>query len=109
MATCSLCANEIPQGLRRCPLCQTEAPAGEIVYDLSGTDGEIPPNWQSTALYSLEMAARCPHCREPLRTVRVLRMTRTQVAFTSTLPRGGRAIACPQCEGILSIELSTFA
>jgi hypothetical protein len=109
MATCSLCTNEIPQGLRRCPLCQTEAPASDTVYDLSGTEGDIPPNWQSTALYSLEKAARCPHCREPIRTVRVLRMTRTQVAFTSTLPRGGRAIACPQCEGILSIELSTFA
>jgi hypothetical protein len=79
------------------------------VYDLSETDAEIPPNWQSTALYTLEKAARCPHCRVPIRTVRVLRMSRTQVAFTSTLPRGGRAIACPECEGLLSIELSAFA
>jgi hypothetical protein len=109
MAACSVCTNEIPQGLRRCPLCQTEASVAETVYDLSGIDPEIPPNWQAAALYSLEVAARCPHCREPLRTVRVVRMTRTQVAFTSTLPRGGRAIACPQCESILSIELSTFA
>jgi hypothetical protein len=109
MVTCPLCANEVPQGLRRCPLCQTDLAQAETVYDLSGTDAEIPPNWQSTALYSLEIPARCPHCREPIRTVRVLRMTRTQVAFTSTLPRGGRAIACPQCESILSIELSTFA
>jgi hypothetical protein len=108
MVTCALCENEVPQGLRRCPLCQTEV-AAETVYDLSETDADIPPNWQSAAVYSLERAARCPHCREPLRSVRVVRMTRTQVAFTSTLPRGGRVIACPQCEGILSVELSTFA
>jgi len=43
-----------------------------------------------------------------MRTVRVVRMTRTQAPFTSTLPRGGRAITCPQCERVLSMELSTF-
>jgi hypothetical protein len=108
MAACPLCTHDVPEGLTRCPLCQTDLPAGDAVYDLSDAEADIPPNWQSTALYSLQTAARCPHCREPIRSVRVLRMTRTQVAFTSPLPRGGRAIACPQCESILSIELSTF-
>jgi uncharacterized protein with PIN domain len=114
MATCPLCANDVPVGLKRCPLCQTEvqvAPAkngAEGVYDLSTEDTEIPQSWQAAAVYTLDIPARCPHCREPIRTVRVMRMTRTQVAFTSTLPRGGRVMACPQCERILSLELSTF-
>jgi hypothetical protein len=43
-----------------------------------------------------------------IRTIRVLRLTRTQVPFTSILPRGG-CMLCPQCERISSIELSTFA
>ncbi len=46
------------------------------------------------------------HCREPIRSLRVLRLTRTQVSFTSPLPRGGRALVCPLCERIISAELS---
>jgi hypothetical protein len=79
------------------------------VYDLGDVDTKIPANWQSVAVYTLELTARCPHCREPIRTIRVLRLTRTQVPFTSILPRGGRAMVCPECERILSIELSTFS
>jgi hypothetical protein len=78
------------------------------VYDLSSAVTKIPANWQSTAVYTLELPARCPSCREPIRSVRVVRMTRTQVSFTSTLPRGGRAMVCPECERIISIELTTF-
>jgi hypothetical protein len=33
-------------------------------------------------------------------------MTRSKVAFTSTLPRNGRAFVCPQCERLLSVELA---
>lgn len=120
MATCVLCANDVPAGLKRCPLCQTELPVEQVVdaldkayddpvYELSETETEIPASWRTAAVYTLDAPARCPHCREPIRTVRVLRMTRTQVSFTSTLPRGGRVMACPQCERILSMELSTFA
>ena len=67
---------------------------------------EIPTEWQATAIYTLEQPARCPHCREPIRTLRVLRLNRTQVSFTSTLPRGGRALVCPSCERIISAELA---
>lgn len=67
---------------------------------------EILGNWQDVAVYTLELPVRCPHCREPIHTVRVVRLTRTQVAFTSTLPRNGRAFVCPQCERLLSIELA---
>ena len=127
MATCPLCANDVPPGLKKCPLCQTDVAAEpamakvavtqtpadktgpEGVYDLSAFDAEIPESWQAAAVYTLDSPARCPHCREPIRTIRVLRMTRTKATFTSTLPRGGRVMACPQCDRILSIELSTFS
>ena len=77
---------------------------GYVVLDLE--EAEIPSEWQSGAVYTLELPARCPHCREPIRTLRVLRLTRTQAPFTSPLPRGGRALVCPQCERIISAELS---
>ena len=67
---------------------------------------EIPAEWQAGAIYTLELPARCPHCREPIRTLRVLRLLRTQVTFTSPLPRSGRVLVCPLCERIVSAELS---
>ena len=79
------------------------------VYDISAVDGveaEIPAQWRSVASYTLESPARCPHCREPIRSVRVIGLVRTQVSFTSTLPRRGRVIICPECERILSAELA---
>ena len=79
------------------------------VYELPamGTaDAEIPAQWRSVASYTLETLARCPHCREPIRSVRVIGLTRTQVSFTSTLPRKGRVMICPECECILSAELT---
>ena len=78
-------------------------------YELSVDDsGEIPAEWQGGASYELELPARCPYCREAIRTLRVLRLKRTQVTFTSTLPRGGRALVCPACERILSAELAAL-
>ena len=70
------------------------------------TTDEIPAEWQGGAVYTLELPVRCPFCRDPIRTLRVLKITRTQVNFTSTLPRNGRAFVCPQCEKLLSVELS---
>ena len=67
---------------------------------------EILGNWQDVAEYTLELPARCPYCREPIHTIRVVKMTRSKVQFTSTLPRNGRAFVCPQCERLLSLELS---
>jgi len=75
------------------------------VYEIPSLEGDIPPEWSNAGLYELEAPARCPHCRESIRGVRVLKLTRTQVSFTSTLPRSGRVIVCPQCERILSAEL----
>lgn len=38
--------------------------------------------------------------------MRVLRVLRTQVSFTSTLPRKGYVIVRPECDRLLSAELS---
>jgi hypothetical protein len=77
-------------------------------YEIPGDvdPGEIPSDWQNVAVYTLELPARCPFCREPIRQLRVLRLSRTQVSFTSTMPRGGRVLVCPLCERIISAELS---
>jgi hypothetical protein len=66
----------------------------------------IPTPWQSAAAYTLESPVRCPHCRQEITTIRIVGLTRSQVAFTSTLPRKGRVIICGECERILSAELS---
>jgi hypothetical protein len=58
------------------------------------------------AEYALEESLICPHCREELRSVAVIRLLRSRVDFVSTLPRRGHVIICPQCRGILSAELS---
>jgi uncharacterized protein with PIN domain len=82
---------------------------GDDVYAIpamEAAEAEIPVQWRSAATYTLETPARCPHCREPIRSVRVIALVRAQVSFTSTLPRKGRVIVCPECERILSAELT---
>jgi hypothetical protein len=64
------------------------------------------PKRQGGALYTLEAPAHCPQCESEIRTLRVLRVLRTQVSFTSTLPRKGYVIVCPECDRLLSAELS---
>ena len=63
----------------------------------------------SEAEYTLEYPLRCPHCTEVIETLTVVRLLRTRVNFTSTLPRRGRVFACPQCKKIVSAELSSIA
>ena len=41
-----------------------------------------------------------------LRNRRVLRLLRIRVNFTSTLPRHGRAVICPNCRTILSAAVT---
>ena len=61
------------------------------------------------AEYTLEYPALCPYCNEELTTLNVVRLLRTRVNFTSTLPRRGRVIACPRCRRVLTAELSGMA
>ncbi len=129
MRQCPHCTQEIPSNAKRCPLClkPVTAPVAAVTnvdidldapgpasiadtetYELPSGPAEIPAEWQGGSVYSLELPARCPHCRETIRTIRVLRLKRSQVTFTSTLPRGGRVLVCPECERILSAELAAL-
>ncbi len=77
------------------------------VYELSPTElGESMDEWRSAATYTLDVPVRCPYCDERIHTLRIVGMTRSQVAFTSTLPRKGRVATCPECDRILPAELS---
>lgn len=60
----------------------------------------------SEAEYALEYPCVCPHCLQSLRTVAVVRLLRSKVNFTSTLPRRGRAVICSNCRKILTVELT---
>ena len=53
--------------------------------------------YDTEASYALEVPVRCGRCAEMISEVRVVRMLRTKVNFTSTLPRRGRVLACPKC------------
>ena len=57
------------------------------------------------AEYAIESPLRCPHCKETIATVQVLRLVRTRVNFVSLLPRRGYVVVCPACHQILSAEL----
>ena len=81
-------------------------PDDEMYVISAGEDAEIPAKWQTVATYDLELPARCPHCRNPIRTLRIIKLSRSKVPFTSTLPRAGRAIVCPQCECIVSVAIA---
>jgi len=57
------------------------------------------------AEYTLEQTVKCPQCRQEITTLNVVRMLRSKVNFTSTLPRKGQVILCPTCHGIISANL----
>jgi DNA-directed RNA polymerase subunit RPC12/RpoP len=78
------------------------------VYDLPSMPAATDPiltEWQHTASYTLDQPVRCPHCGERISALHVVGLTRSQVAFTSTLPRKGRVIVCPECERLLTAQL----
>lgn len=73
-----------------------------------GVDPRLRAVAERRSVYTLEAPVCCPHCHQAITTVDVIRLSRTQVAFTSTLPRSGRAIVCPACKHVLSVELAGF-
>jgi hypothetical protein len=66
------------------------------------------PAAQSEAAYALEAPVHCPSCRERITELRVVRLLRTKVNFTSTLPRRGRVMICPVCATVVSGELGNL-
>ena len=61
------------------------------------------------AEYTLEHRVKCPHCATDLASIKVVRLLRAHVNFTSTLPRRGRVLVCSSCQRALSAELAGFA
>ncbi len=60
------------------------------------------------AEYAIESPLCCPHCKETISTLQVLRLVRTRVNFISMLPRRGYVMVCPACHQVLSAELGGF-
>lgn len=89
------------------------APASLSTSTFSGTV-PIPTTIQAPtaaaaaggAVYTLESPALCPECDTEISTIHVIRVMRTQVSFTSTLPRKAYVISCPACRKLLSAGLS---
>jgi hypothetical protein len=78
----------------------------DLVEKPTAGEAGAQPCREVEAEYTLEYPVRCPHCDEQLEVVRVVRMLRSKVNFTSLLPRRGRVISCPKCQKVLSAELS---
>ena len=101
--------NAPEQGLRHnAPEVSSRPAPDEEVYELTVPElpSQTPRTPERGAVYTLEFPAQCPQCCKKIRTVRVSRLIRTQVSFTSTLPRKGYIVVCPECDGMLSAELS---
>ena len=56
---------------------------------------------ESEAEYTLESGANCPSCNSQVTTLQVVRLLRTKVNFTSSLPRRGYAVVCPVCRSFV--------
>lgn len=59
------------------------------------------PEVEFEAEYALEAAVHCSHCRVSIDTVRVVRLLRRRVNFTSSLPRRGYVVVCPKCNTVV--------
>ena len=107
MAYCPFCTQGLPPDSTWCAHCQRSVSADPFEAPAAVAAAEPAPAAAfDGAIYTFDDSARCPYCRKAIHTIHVLRLTRTQVAFTSTLPRSGRALTCPNCAHILSVELA---
>lgn len=57
------------------------------------------------AQYTLESPVKCCSCDQMLQTVHVVRLLRTKVNFTSSLPRRGYAVICPSCQTLVPASI----
>lgn len=58
------------------------------------------------AEYAIESEVKCPQCRASFDTVHVIRLLRTKVNFTSSLPRRGYIAVCPECRTVIPAAIS---
>jgi hypothetical protein len=110
IAVCGYCMERVLPTMSHCPRCLHEMPVIASSAPPAGESQPVAAAPRSTgagaAMYTLESPVRCPHCEQEIRTFKVLRVLRTQASFTSTLPRKGYVIVCPECERMMSAELS---
>jgi hypothetical protein len=59
------------------------------------------------AEYQLETAVTCSQCKQPYETVKVVRLLRKKVNFTSSLPRRGYVVVCPNCHSAVPAVIGT--
>lgn len=83
-------------------------PPRDLPPSSASADQEVGPPQSSEAIYRLESPVRCPRCGDTVSMLKVVRLLRTQVNFTSTLPRRGRVAVCPNCLSVVPAELSNF-
>ena len=60
------------------------------------------------AAYALEATVKCPLCSAHLASVHVVRLLRSKVNFTSTLPRRGYVAICPSCRGVIPAAIASW-
>ena len=70
---------------------------------------QTPRTADSEAAYALECEVSCPSYKGKILELRVVRLLRTKVNFTSTLPRRGRVMVCPACRTVISAELGLLS
>ena len=73
------------------------------------TQATVQENSNAEAEYQLESPVVCPSCRQAVSTLKVVRMLRTRVNFTSTLPRRGRVVSCSACSTVISADLGNLS
>jgi hypothetical protein len=97
---CRYCTETLPPGARECPT------AGGVPIVVANQMAAVATSPVGGAVYTLESPAQCPECNSEINTIHVIRVMRTQVSFTSTLPRKAYVIVCPACRRLLSAGLS---
>ena len=60
---------------------------------------------QTEAEYTLEGPVACGGCHQHTQQVEVVRLLRTKVNFTSSLPRRGYVVVCPNCKAPIPATL----
>ena len=69
--------------------------------------GTVEERTMVEAEYQLEAPVKCSACGAMVESLQVLRLLRSRVNFTSSLPRRGFVVVCPDCQGIVSGYLGT--
>jgi len=67
----------------------------------------VEPEVEFEAEYALESPVNCAHCKASLEAVRVVRLLRRRVNFTSSLPRRGYIVVCPSCSTVIPAVVGT--